>query len=129
MVERIRPRIGDLVALLQPMRDERRARGQVGTVVESLDAATVLVVVATSAKNVKSKWVKYEWNSFFEDILADVKPDGRVFTYLNGVSPKELPINLRQVQSFEEGDEGLAKLHRFIKNVLTRPAPAPTASF
>ncbi|MET0722631.1 MAG: toll/interleukin-1 receptor domain-containing protein [Tardiphaga sp.] len=84
----------------------------------ALDAATVLIVVATSAENVKSNWVKYEWNSFFEDILAEVKPGGRVFTYLNGVAPKELPINLRQVQSFEEGDEGLAKLHRFIKNVL-----------
>ena len=84
----------------------------------ALDAATVLIVVATSPENVKSKWVKYEWDSFFEDILTDVKPDGRVFTYLNGVSPKQLPISLRQVQSFEEGDEGLAKLHHFIKNVL-----------
>jgi TIR domain-containing protein len=85
---------------------------------EALDAATVLIVVATSAENVKSKWMKHEWNSFFQDIDANVKPDGQVFTYLNGVSPKELPISLRQVQSFEEGDEGLAKLHHFIKNVL-----------
>jgi len=84
----------------------------------ALDAATVLIVVATSAENVKSKWVKYEWDSFWQDILAKVKPDGQVFTYLNGVSPKELPISLRHVQSFEEGDEGLAQLHHFIKNVL-----------
>jgi hypothetical protein len=82
----------------------------------ALDAATVLIVVATSAENVDSRWVKYEWNSFSQDILAKVKPDGQVFTYLNGVSPKELPINLRHVQSFEEGGEGLAKLHRFLKN-------------
>ena len=84
----------------------------------ALDAAKVLIVVATSAENVTSKWVEYEWNSFSQDILNSVKPDGRVFTYLSGVSPKELPIDLRQVQSFEEGVEGLAKLHRFIKNFL-----------
>jgi hypothetical protein len=84
----------------------------------ALDAATVLIVVATSAENVKSKWVKHEWESFSQDIDANVKPDGQVFTYLNGVSLKELPINLRQVQSFVEGVVGLAKLHHFIKNVL-----------
>ena len=85
----------------------------------ALDAAPVLIVVATSAENVKGRWVSYEWGSFYKDILADVKPDGQIFTYLNGVSPKELPISLRHVQSFAEGDEGLAKLHRFLKNLFS----------
>ena len=56
----------------------------------------------TSAENVKSRWVNYEWDSFFPDILDNVKPDGQIFTCLNGVSPKELPISLRHVQSFAQ---------------------------
>jgi hypothetical protein len=87
---------------------------------EGLDATAVLVVVASSAENVKASWVSYEWNGFFTDILSNVKPDAQVFTYIKGISPTELPRSLRQVQSFPYGEEGLTHLHRFLKNSLSR---------
>jgi hypothetical protein len=86
----------------------------------ALDAAAVLVVVATSTEYLNSPWVSYEWNSFFNDILSNVKPTSQVFTYVRGISPSELPRSLRQVQSFQAGDEGREKLHQFLAHVLNR---------
>jgi hypothetical protein len=48
----------------------------------ALDAASVLVAVGTTAGNLKSEWVRYEWDGFQMDILSRVKPQGRVFTYI-----------------------------------------------
>jgi hypothetical protein len=87
---------------------------------DALDAASVLVVVATSTEHLNSPWVSYEWNSFFNDILSNVKPTSQVFTYVSGISPNELPRSLRQVQSFQAGDEGQKKLQQFLAHVLNR---------
>ena len=35
----------------------------------ALDDCIILIVVGTSLENIQSNWVKYEWDSFFNDIL------------------------------------------------------------
>jgi len=34
----------------------------------ALDKAQMLIVVGTSKENINSKWVKYEWNSFYKTV-------------------------------------------------------------
>ena len=40
---------------------------------EILDESVILIVVGTSLENIQSSWVKYEWDSFYNDILIGKK--------------------------------------------------------
>ncbi|MBR2740229.1 MAG: toll/interleukin-1 receptor domain-containing protein [Oscillospiraceae bacterium] len=66
-----------------------------------LDSCSVLVVVATTAEHIESQWVRYEWYGFHNDLLSGRKR-GKLFTYVDGLSPNDLPRALRQYQSFEK---------------------------
>lgn len=87
---------------------------------EALDSARALVAVGTSAKNLDSEWVRYEWDSFFSDILTGVKPDGRVFVYVEGMQVSSLPRALRQSQVFAHGPDGFDRLYSFIASAFGR---------
>jgi hypothetical protein len=97
---------------------------------DALDDSRVLIAVGTSVQNLKSTWVRYEWDSFFSDILCDVKPDGRVFTYIEGIGCSSLPHALRQVQSFMHAPDAPSRLYNFIAALggqaaaTDRPAPS-----
>ena len=88
---------------------------------EALDLVNVLVVVGTSAENLNSKWVKYEWDSFHQDILSEYK-DGEIFSYLADLDIHTLPRSLRSLQAVQHNEEdpsiSIAKLYNFIKNSL-----------
>ena len=88
---------------------------------DALDSVSVLVVVGTSAENLNSKWVKYEWDSFHQDILSDYK-DGEIFSYLSDLDIHTLPRSLRSLQAVQHNEEdpnkSIAKLYNFIKNSL-----------
>ena len=84
----------------------------------ALDHSKILITVGTSRENIESKWVKYEWDSFFNDILSGVKPDAKVFAYIRNVKINDLPRALRQTQCIEYGPDGFEKLYRFINNAL-----------
>lgn len=91
---------------------------------DALDSATVLIAVGTSRENLDSQWVQYEWDSFMNDILSDVKPEGRIFVYVDGVLPRDLPRALRQQQVFTHGPDSLQQLGNFVGNALGGAAPA-----
>lgn len=100
---------------------------------EALDQATVLIAVGVNAENLDSEWVRYEWDSFFNDILSRRKKNARIFVYLEGADPSSLPRTLRQMQVVTHGPGGLEQLHRFIANSLQTGSPetshiAPGAS-
>lgn len=88
---------------------------------EALDAVNVLVVVGTSAEHLNSKWVKYEWDSFHQDILSDLK-DAEIFSYLADLDIHTLPRALRSLQAVQHNEEdpgiSISKLYNFIKNSL-----------
>ncbi len=92
---------------------------------DALDTAKILVAVGTSADHMEAHWVRYEWDSFFNDILSGVKPGGRVFAYVEGVPILELPRSLRQAQTFFHADGSLAALTNFIANALEKDQSAP----
>ena len=91
----------------------------------ALDASHVLIAVGTSRENLESQWVRYEWDSFFRQILDGDKPDSRIFSYIEGIRPQNLPRSLRQSQAINHCDGLLELLYRFVVNGLNiKPVPA-----
>jgi len=84
----------------------------------ALDSSHVLVAVGTTSENLDSPWVSYEWESFFSDVLSEIKPEGRVFAYVKGVPLKALPRALRQCQVINQGPDSLQRLFNFVANAL-----------
>lgn len=83
----------------------------------ALDDAYILVAIGSSVDNLMSNWVKYEWDSFYKDIL-NRKREGKVFSYISGVDINELPRTLRQVQTFNKPANSVDEICTFIINAL-----------
>lgn len=93
---------------------------------DALDVSRVLVAVGTSRDHLEWRWVRYEWDSFFSDILSGFKPSARVFAYIEGMRILDLPRSLRQAQAFVNGAGALDALFNFIANALEEtPAKPP----
>jgi hypothetical protein len=84
----------------------------------ALDAAKVLVAVGTSPENLESQWVRYEWGSFYNDILSGIKRDAKLFAYVKGIDIPHLPRVLRQNQVFVHQERSLDSLSNFVRNAL-----------
>ena len=83
---------------------------------EALDKALVMVVVGTTKENLNSKWVKYEWDSFHNEIISGRKLDGQILTVTDELANSDLPYALRQNQTYKTS--GKARLLNFIKRKL-----------
>jgi hypothetical protein len=92
---------------------------------DSLDKAKVLVAVGTSKENFESRWVRYEWDAFLNEILSGVKSTGCVFAYVEEVDIYDLPFALRQVQTFKHTTGTLEALFKFISNALGKDVEIP----
>ncbi len=90
---------------------------------DALDHASVLIAVGTSRAHLDSKWVHYEWDSFVNDILSGIKPQGHVFVYAEGITSRELPRSLRQHQMFLHAEGSLLQLENFLRNAIGAPVP------
>ena len=99
-----------------------KGQGHFGKSIESaLDAARVLVLVASCREHIESKWVETEWDSFLQDVRSGNK-EGQLFIFNCGdLKPAELPLFLRRQQMFPES--GLDKMLTFIGNAMS---PLPT---
>ena len=64
-----------------------------------IDSVKHMIVVGSKIEYIESKWVKTEWRAFTDEIRAGRK-SGNIITILDGLSPAELPLALRNVQSF-----------------------------
>ncbi|RLL81386.1 hypothetical protein Y697_11040, partial [Mesotoga sp. BH458_6_3_2_1] len=83
---------------------------------EALDKALVMVVVGTTKENLNSKWVKYEWDSFHNEIISGRKLNGQIVTVSDELANADLPYALRQNQSYKTSRK--ARLLNFIKRKL-----------
>ncbi len=81
---------------------------------EELDIANLMVLVATKPEYANSSWVRYEWDSFFNDILSGGKK-GEFISLLESSNVLDFPRTIRQTQSFNMEEDGLNKLIQFIK--------------
>jgi len=65
-----------------------------------LDATTHMIVVSTDITYINSKWVKFEWSTFCNDLKSGWR-DGNIITILSPtISVRDLPASLRHKQSF-----------------------------
>ena len=107
---------------------------------DALDTSRFLIAVGSNHNNLNSQWVRYEWESFLNDIRSGIKPNAEVFVFLvNDMRIDDLPRALRQQQAFDAGDkDSWEKLYRFIKNAVGRsetqesnrsqPSPVPLSA-
>jgi len=86
----------------------------------ALQDASVLIAVGTSAENLNSRWVKYEWHAFHQEIIEGYKKGGEIFSVIDGITERDLPLALRQRQAFRFSEDGLAALSRFLARALGR---------
>lgn len=86
----------------------------------ALQKAKVLIAVGTSVENLTSRWVKHEWHSFHQDIVEGFKAGGEIFTVVDGVGQRDLPLALRQRQVFPFSQDGLESLARFLHRAFGR---------
>ena len=66
----------------------------------AIDGSHHMVVVTTSLEYLNSKWVRYEWTTFANDLRSNYK-EGNLLTILGPkIQLKDLPTALRHKQSF-----------------------------
>lgn len=88
----------------------------------ALDDVSILVAIGTSRENLDSNWTKYEWDSFYNDILSGRK-DGQLISYIDEMSTADLPRTLRQVHTFEKKTSSVKDICTFIRHALQAMAP------
>ena len=86
---------------------------------EALDDCEIIIVVGSSIDYIESRWVRYEWESFHQDILSGLKKHGEIITYISEeVSTFELPRTLRTYQCFQKDKTSVKEICSFIENYL-----------
>lgn len=84
---------------------------------KALDEAVILIAVGASRESLESSWVRYEWDGFFNDVLSGQK-EGHLFSYIDDMSPSDLPRTLRQLQTFERRLFTVEKICDYVNNAL-----------
>lgn len=80
---------------------------------KALSECRLLVVIGTRKEYLNSSWIKYEWGSFQQDLLSDIKK-GSIITYLDSVPLQDVPLAIRHYQSFSVSVDPVEKLADYI---------------
>lgn len=93
---------------------------------EALDASKVLVLVSTDVRFIETEWVKYEWESFHQDILNGMKKNAQIVTYFDSFAREEIPRSLRDFQSFNVKTHTAKAVADFVQSILANVKSNPT---
>ena len=85
----------------------------------ALDTAEVMIVVLSKSEYALSHWVRYEWDSFYNDYLSGVREEANLFTLTTDLYVHELPRTLRNVQNFDY-KQGISHVCEYVKNALPK---------
>ena len=107
-----------LSVFFSPVTLESLGKAQYSKVIDdALDTVETLIVVGCSKEHLESKWVRYEWDSFLNDIRSGTKPYAEVFVLYSDMSLGDLPRALRQQQAFNTKESSaFDKLFSFLSN-------------
>ncbi len=87
---------------------------------DALDSSVILLLIGTKVDYIQSKWVRYEWDSFHEEILADAKENAIIIPYLSeDIARNDKPRALRNLETFLIERDSKEKVVSFIINYLT----------
>ena len=93
---------------------------------DALEQSSFLIAVGCSEKNLNSRWVRYEWSSFSNEIKSGRKSGAEVFVVFSDMKINELPFSLRQQQAFNVNEsDSFEKLFNFMSARLEPPPPPP----
>lgn len=85
---------------------------------EALEQTSVLVVVSTDVNFLQTEWVKYEWESFHQDILSGMKKHAQIVPYFANFPREKIPRSLRDFQTFDVQEHTVAEVADFVQNIL-----------
>lgn len=88
---------------------------------EALDTTKSILVLGAKLEYLDSQWVKYEWDSFVNDVISGIKPNGKIFSYIGDFEISTLPRSLRQYQVFKRNNEDINYVINYIMNALDLP--------
>ena len=77
----------------------------INEIYDALEEADIMIVVGTKSEHISSQWVKQEWSTFIAAINGKRKPNGDVYTYLEGMSVNNLPMMLYKWQSYATSEK------------------------
>lgn len=86
---------------------------------EALETTKVLVVVSSSIDYLNSEWIKYEWESFHQDILSGMKPHAQIINYFGNFSREDTPRSLRDFQTFNIDAHSVSDVADFVQTALS----------
>ena len=85
---------------------------------DALEDSSCMVVIGSDRSSLESGWVRYEWDTFLNEILAGRK-QGDIFTVrLQNFEVSDLPIGLRRYQSFDS--KNYEQLYMWINSALSK---------
>lgn len=85
---------------------------------EALEMTKIMVVIASNKDFLESQWVKYEWESFHQDILSGMKKNAQIVPYVSALSREQTPRSLRDFQTFHIGTHEVSAVADFVQNAL-----------
>lgn len=88
----------------------------------ALDECSIIIVIGSKREYIESPWIKYEWSTFQQDVLAGIKA-GEIITYLDGITIADVPRAIRHFQSFDFQKNGIEDITDFVCNALSKYKP------
>ena len=80
----------------------------------ALDEVRIMVVISTKAEYITSRWCRYEWDNYLQNVVNGITK-GSVITFLSQeITLKDVPIGIRNYQSFKIEQTPIEKLGDFI---------------
>lgn len=96
---------------------------------QALKEAKILIAVGTSCENMESQYVQYEWSTFHNEILNGNKANCLMYTYLEGMDPRQTPLSLHRLDSFasSQKEKLVGRIYYNLRksNLTTTISPAP----
>lgn len=94
----------------------------------ALDEVAVMVVIGSKKEYLSSKWCKYEWHTYQQNILTNIV-EGSIVTYLGDIELSQVPTAIRHYQSFKIGEASIETVGDFIiravESAKKKETPAP----
>ena len=96
-----------------------------------LDEVRIMLVIGSKKEYLTSKWCKYEWQTYQQNILGGIV-QGSIVTFLGEMELANVPTAIRHYQSFKIGQDSIETVGDFVTRVLLggaqnyQPAPTPT---
>lgn len=86
---------------------------------DALDEVKLMIVIGSKSEYLTSKWCKYEWLTYQQNILSNIV-EGSIVTYLGDMELSDVPTGIRHYQSFKLNETSVEFVGNFIINALQK---------